>query len=268
MRGQLRSFMLICFCLLLIGLYNLPIARSSKAANDATIVVALQSEPSLQVVPGQHISYTIRVRNTGDGTAELVEVTLPYDHSALDIQDAFFARDDGWVSEISQETIEVSFVDVDKDEDHTVTLLFLVSNQVAEHTVIPMWAGVVWENEDGDEEQGLSNAAPVVIGSTTRTSPHIVVMVEPERGPQGTVFRFASDRFVPNEPMDAWLNTTTLPTDLDLDLRSDGQGRVEVLFASETLPPGPYSLVLYGVDSELTGVGAFIVDPPARQVQP
>jgi hypothetical protein len=38
-------------------------------------------------------------------------------------------------------------------------------------------------------------------------------------------------------------------------------GRVWLDFSSTGLPPGNYSLVVYGARSNLTGVGGFVVQP-------
>ncbi len=261
---RLRAIWLALSVALLFGLSGLSVAPSSHAAEGASVAVTVWPEPSLQAVPGHLLTYRVRAKNFGGGEASRVEVRLPYNQSVLTVQDATF--DDGrtWVSAINDDNIEVTFLDLDKNEQHTAWLVFRVSDVVPMQTVLPMWAAYRWEEDDGDEvENQLSNAAPVVVGPVERTNPNIVMMVEPERGLPGTIFTFTSDRFFPDEEISVWLNTTTLPVDLDLDLRSDAQGRIWLALPRQDLPPGPYSLVFYGSKSGLTGVGAFIVEDPA-----
>jgi hypothetical protein len=255
-----RAGILLLACVLLAALYSTSTARPGSAAERADVAVTLWPTPSLRVTRGSIIAYDIRAKNFGEGEADRVEVTLPYDPQTLTLLDAFFDDNGAWVSAVDRDSVEVTFLDVDKNEEHTGTLLFRVADTVPNGAVISMWAHFGWENDREDEEGKLSNAAPVLVGDSEKTEQHIVLMVDPEHGPSGTIYTFFSDRFGPNEKITGWLNTTVLPEELELDLETDSTGRVQLAFSSHDLPPGPYSLVLYGNRSGLTGVGAFLVD--------
>jgi hypothetical protein len=253
-----RGFGLVLASLLLVSFAAM--AQPGQAAARADVAVTLWPTPSLQVPPGSVLSYEMRLKNYGEGEASRVEVTLPYDPHVLSLIDASFEDERDWVSEVTRSDVEVTFLEMEANDERTAHLFFRVADTVPFGTVIPMWAGFAWENEREDEEGKLSNAAPVLVDEAAKDSPDIVLMVEPERGPRGTVFTFYSDRYGPGEELSGWLNTTTLPKELSLELESDPHGHIWFSLSSHDLPPGPYSLVLHGRRSDLNGVGAFIVE--------
>ncbi len=256
-----RITIVVLVCSLVMMLYGLHATRPGLAASRADVAVAIWPTPSVQVASGHLLVYEVRVKNFGAGRATQVEVNLPYDPQTLTVENAYFSDKSSWVSELDPASIEVTFLNLDEDDTRLGTISFRVASNVPENTVINMWAGFSWENDRADEEGRLSNAAPVVVGSSDISNPHITLLVDPIRGTADTVYSFFSDRFAPNEEMRAWLNTPGLPEAIDLNATTDSRGRIWVRLVSPHLSPGPYSLVLYGSRSELTGVGAFIVEP-------
>jgi hypothetical protein len=100
------------------------------------------------------------------------------------------------------------------------------------------------------------------------------VGVEPEVGPPGTEFFFYADGFEPNEQVGVWINN---PDGSVSSIVSGDQGNIFLQFAdsdgsvdwyttmSPDTPAGYYTMVAQGVESGVTHLIGFIIDPSAAR---
>lgn len=71
----------------------------------AFVTVAQHPTPNVSMRPGSIITHTIVVSNRGEGGAELVLVTMPFNPAAVQVLDATFSRSDAWVSQLLTDTL-------------------------------------------------------------------------------------------------------------------------------------------------------------------
>lgn len=225
----------------------------------ADVAVTIRPEPSIRVARSSQLTYRIFVRNYGTLGADSVVVELPHDPALIDLTN-FAAEGAGdFVSADEPGRTEVTFGPVAAGERRTATLLYVVSGTAPDDTVISVRANYSYEAaEDGG---GRSNWAPVLIGSFSNTSRYVFLAVTPSQAPVGTIVSVFSDRFIPYEPVVAWLDTTTGIEPLEVDLAADAFGRVSFGLPTRDLAPGTYEVVLYGQRSRLTGVSQLVLTP-------
>jgi hypothetical protein len=224
----------------------------------ADIAVAIWPAPSIRVARDGTLAYEIRARNYGDGDAEVIRVTLPYDRRQLTVTGSKFNSPDDWVSELKDDRVSVTFGPLKANKSRAATLYFRVSGSLADNTVLSMRAAYGWS--DGRRDSGgTSNWAPVLVGGGNDSAAWVWTRVDPVGGYAGTTHHFFSDRFIPGEGIITWLNTPDAVEALDLRGQADLMGRAWIDFKSNWRRPGTYSLVLYGARSNLTGVATFYV---------
>jgi hypothetical protein len=226
----------------------------------ADVAVAVWPEPSIAVMQGGQLVYELRVRNYGQGDAERIRVTLPYDRRHMRPIGSRLDRAKGdWVSRLTDTEIEVIFGPLDSQASRVGQLIFQVATPLANDTILELRPSAAWEDAYGDRGPFRSNWAPVLIGRGPATAPWVWAQVTPANGPAGTTHTFVSNRFIPAEGIITWLNTPTGVRELNLRGVADAQGVVQLAFSSAGLSPGSYQMVLYGARSQLTGVVTFTV---------
>lgn len=236
-----------------------PTPTPEPSAPPADVSVTLWPDPSIRAARGDRIAYTLRVTNYGDGTADSTQVTLPYSRQQMVAVGSLFDQEGDWVSELTDSYLQVSFGPLDPDEQRTATLFFRVQQAPPDNAVISMRASYNWD--DGRSGGGWrSNWAPVLVGSFNNSAPWVWVHVEPVSGPVGTIHRFYTDRFIPEEGVYIWLNTPSGVGPLNAVVEADAYGRVTFDYTSAGLAPGTYQLVFYGARSQLTGIETFFVE--------
>jgi hypothetical protein len=232
-----------------------PRPRPQKSAD---VAVTIWATPSIRVARAGTLEYEIRVKNYGEGAAQTTSVSLPYSKQQMLVRDSRFARAGDWISELKEDSVTATFGPIGAGESASGTVVFRVSANLANDTVLSVRAAYTWSDNarDGD---GRSNWAPVLVGSGNDSAPWAWTIVGPTAGAAGTTHRFFSDRFIPSEGIITWLNTPSGVKPLELRGLADGMGRVYLDFKSAGLAPGTYQLVLYGARSALTGVATFDV---------
>lgn len=252
---------LLLMLLLLVGLGSLATPAAGTAAEMKQlppvpdIVVAVQAEPGILVAPGSVLAYHIAVRNHGGKRESYTEVRMPYNPHHLTIIDSQFESSRDVVAELTSNQVVVRFGGMQAREKRFATIFARVSETVPVGTVISMRANY-------GETHVTSNWAPVIVGETNQHSDYIWLSVDPPVGLPGTTHTFCSDRFVPGEKVDPWLNRPDIgaweiPGHPHPEVRDDGT--VCIRFASGGLPHGHYQMVLQGMESKLTGVADFVV---------
>jgi len=243
-----------------------PPTATPEPGEPAEVWVTLRKEPSIRVDRDGTLEYEIYVRNRGDGPADEVRVTLPYDNEQLTYLDADFEDADDFVAEVDENEIVLVFddvegVDANVDEDpRRATITWNVNDLLPIDTVISIRGTVAWDDaRDGGSRR--TNRAPVLVGEASNNSEYVFAEVTPELGQVGTEFTFLSDRFIPDEEVAVWFNTPDGVRALERDLEADDQGVVEFTFSSDGFAPARYEIVVFGLRSKLTAVTEFFVDP-------
>jgi hypothetical protein len=239
---------------------------TEEPGEPAEVWVTLRKEPSIRVDRDDTLEYEIFVRNRGDGPADEVRVTLPYDSDQLTFLDADFEDADDFVEELNEDEVVLVFedvegVDANVDEDpRRATIFWDVNDLLPIDTVISIRGTVAWDDaRDGGDRR--TNRAPVLVGEMSNDSEYVFAEVTPELGQVGTEFAFLSDRFIPDEEVAAWFNTPDGVRALERDLEANDQGVVEFTFSSDGFAPARYEIVVFGLRSKLTAVTEFFVDP-------
>ena len=254
---------LLLVLLLVAGLLTLAAPAPSMATElqqrepAPNIVVAVQAEPGVLVAPGSVLAYHIAVRNHGGKRDSYTDVRMPYNPQHITIIDSAFESSRDVVAELTSEQVVVRFGGMKATEKRFATIFARVAETVPIGTVIPMRANY-------GETHVRSNWAPVVVGQANQHSDYIWLTADPTSGPAGTVHMFCSDRYVPGEKVDPWLNRPDMgaweiPGHPHPEVKDDGS--VCIRFVSGGLPPGHYQMVLQGMESKLIGVVDFVITP-------
>jgi hypothetical protein len=266
----------VVLVLLLIAVAALFSAQPAAAqANEAKVRAVIRPTPSIAVMPGGELVYTLHVRNEGMTDASAVRVNVYYDPTYLSLLGTTFTTDKDWVSSLvsdnpEYEQVTITFSGLNEGESRTADILMQVRETmpngapVPHGTVIQTWARYYWFDPTGQRDYRASNAAPVLVAPYTQHSEFVWMMVDPPAAPAGSTFRFMSDRFLPNEGMVFWLNTSgggTAP--VNQETRVDESGRFTLEYTAEGLAPGTYHMIAFGKNSELTAAVPFTVEPPA-----
>jgi hypothetical protein len=246
--------------LLTVGLYGLHSARQSHASGSADIALTLTPMPNVGVTSGSIISYQLRVRNLSSSSADRVLVHLPYDPTQLRVLDAAFTDPADWVTGVQGDYMMLMFGKVGGHSERTATVRMYVLDGLPVDTVINMWAGYGWDDDNGGGEGYSANAAPVVVEATDISSGAVWMSVDPAAGQTGTLFSFFSDRFAPGEQVTASLNAPYGPQPLNISATADDQGRVWLVFDSAGFPPGEYELVARSERTLLVASAPFTIE--------
>ncbi len=241
-------------------LYGLHAAHTSRADGSADISITLTPDPNVSVTPGSILAYQLRVRNFSSSDAARVLVHMPYDPHQLTVLDAQFTGTEDWVTGVQGDYLTMSFEDVDGNSTRTATIRMLVAEQLPAGSVIYMWAGYGWDDDNGGGEGYSANAAPVVVAEQPVNSGAAWLSVDPQVGPPGTIYSFFSDRFAPGERFSTTLNTPQGTQPLDLQGHADDLGRAWIVFDSTGLVPGSYELVVRSERTEQIAVASFFVE--------
>lgn len=226
----------------------------------ADVSVTLRPNPSIYVQRGGILRHDIRVRNYGAGPAGQVEIMIPYDGAKIVPVNSAFEEEGDFVSELEDNHVTVVFGPLAAGEERSGAIFWSVDETLPDETVISIRGYTTWTDAQGTGSQA-TNWAPVLVGALNESSPYVFVAVTPEAAPQGTILNIYSDRFLPEEPIVAWLNTPDGVRAIEADYTSDSYGRIALALPSAELAPAGYEIVLYGTRSKLTGVQGFTITP-------
>jgi hypothetical protein len=234
---------------------------------EAEVDITLQTIPGIRVARGAVLAYKMRIENHGDETTAYARATLPYDPGYMTVFDAQFENDSDYVYRLEENKVVVHFGVVGKDTSRYAVIFMRVADWIPNDTALNMIVSFDWEDENGN--YGLdhrSNSAPVLIGDYNVTSEYVWAAVSPAQAPAGAQIGFYSDRFVPDERVEMWLqwpDGTRERLSSDLWQTVDHTGRVWLHY-DETggLPPGDYKMILRGEESELKAAPDFSIIAP------
>lgn len=268
---QTLVLVLWALCVSLVALLLQP-HQVHAETQKAIITVSISSSPGIYVVSGGKVSYTIQVKNSGMINATQVSVNLTSSPPLqLQLAGATFDAPRDWIGNIGNgknvDIVTINLSDVKPGNTRTATIDMQVAQDIPIGRRINMWTSYTWVDALGKRGEDAGNAAPVVVGYTSADSQYVWLRVDPLRDSASTRFEVFSDRFMPGETINVWLQTTggSLPLPLPTLPIADMQGQISFVFRNPDLLPGTYQLVARGSSSDLVGIATFTVEEtPAR----
>jgi len=243
----------------------LPTARPALADEEAEVEIVLSANPTIHVAPGQTLAYKLRIENHGNSTMAYARARLVYDQQYLTLTNTMFQHGDDYIEGIGN-TIDIYFDEVGKDAARFAVLYLRVADHTPLGTVLNARIDYIWEDRDGNYDlDELSNIAPVVVHSFNLSSEFVWMALDPQQAPQGTQVNAYSNRFLPGERVQPYLQ---LPDGsrrmLSERLRQTvtKSGEVWLHIESGDIAPGSYKMILRGEHSDFEGVADFTVLPP------
>jgi hypothetical protein len=251
----------------------LPIIRGFEPPPaEPQLNVWLRATPSSGVTPGEVLTIQINIENTGNAANGRFNVYLPYNRNQLEVigSDTSAANGD-WVSSVTNNWVTVTFGGASAGSGRVAYVYFRVRPTAAIGSLVQIQA-------EYDCPGGCrTNTVRVEVRSdNSQPGDQITLAVTPDRGLPGTCHVFSTDQFRPREGVSTWLNTPTGVEALSLVGTTDAAGAISLRFCSNGRPLGDYSLVVFGTQSQITGIGPFrvqstsdfTVPPPVTYVAP
>lgn len=245
---------------LLIGLTTALPRTASAAISAPDVVVVIHPTPSLRAQRGGVLDVTINVANNTKDPATALSIAIPLDSRVVSLANSRFEERGDWVSSSAPDRVVVTFGVVKSSRARSAQISLRVSPDAAPDAVVALRGSYTWSRPYGKAGgSGVTNWSPVLVGATAEDSAYVWVGATPAVGVAADRYRFFSDRFMPGEVVNAWVNTQDGVRPLDGQLLALSDGSVRVDIAGSELGPGAYSMVFYGNTSGLTGVVGFIV---------
>jgi hypothetical protein len=145
--------------------------------------VTLWPDLSIRAARGGIVAYAIRVTNYGDGKADRIEVTLPFNRQHLSLANVTPDVSKGdWVSGASDTRVDVTFGPLDEGATRTGTVFFRINGTLATDTVLDMRVRFSWDDARGDHDGAGSNWAPVLVGGGNDSALYVWLKVDPASG--------------------------------------------------------------------------------------
>ncbi|HMQ32629.1 MAG TPA: hypothetical protein PKD53_18000 [Chloroflexaceae bacterium] len=241
-----------------------------RPERSADVAVTVRARPSILVRPGNLITYTFTLRNTGDAQASETRVTMPFNpNQVTPIATSLSSRSGDWLSELGRDRYTVTFGPLGRGAERSGQVVVRVNGGLpvrpADPVILDARARYTWRDGNTGGER-RSNWAPVVVGAGSTHGDFVWVRVSPDRGPIGTTHVFFSNRFLPGERVSAWVNVNRGAGGvraLSLAGTANALGEVELRLRSTDpspdLPRGTHQIVLAGQRSGLQGVVDFVV---------
>lgn len=227
--------------------------------DSSSTLVSVSTNPNISVQPGGIFTCTILVRNIGEGDADNVTATMPFDPAKVQVVDAAFSQDTAWVSQLNGDNLVFETGRI-QENGGVVTATVRLRALPGVPAGAGLGARVTIKGNGVEVERERSNLVPLVVGTTSVNQPFYPLAVAPASAPAGSNFTFASTIFIPNEPVTFWYNTPTGASFEITRVDADDEGTVnETFISAPDLPGGTYTMVAYGNWSKLTATTTFVV---------
>lgn len=251
-----RALLMLSLLTLLLLVPAVPAA----AGRPADVVLVLLPVPNVSVTPGGIITYEIKLQNGGRGEARRVLVEMPYDPQLVEVVDARFEQLGDGVGSAGPDRVRMSFERLQGNGSvRKAYLRMRVRPDVLIGTVINMWAGYGWDGANGGKAGMSSNAAPVLVLNEDLAYPTVWMAVDPAQAPAGTLFQFYTNRLLPGERTVVELIAPYGTSRFDQREVVNARGEFWFKVRSDRLPPGSYTLTVFGLRSNLTAAVNFEV---------
>jgi streptogramin lyase len=229
----------------------------------ANVCVALWQDPDKAVAPGEIFTYTLRVQNTGPGTAYSTGVRMDLDPN-VEVLDFRSPDSRIYVDYVDDSAVSVRFQNLSSGSGTHAEIIARVRPGAAAGTVIISQATGFWD-DTRIHRTSRSNTVTLKVGPTENAHTHGLrqpLRVTPE-GPvaAGTTLTFRGDFFCQEEAISFWLN---LPGgDVVVPAVATGRSNMAGIMVKEldttVLAPGTYTLVAHGWCSTVEGIGTFTI---------
>ncbi|KAB8141794.1 DUF11 domain-containing protein [Chloroflexia bacterium SDU3-3] len=224
----------------------------SRHHHRATMGVVQRAQPSGAVRTGEQLTYTIVVRNHGQGSSQTTRATLGLDPALVQLLSASFSRGDSWVREASASQVTLSFGPMRPGDTLTATVVLQVLPTAPVGATIGGRLTTSWDDA-ADGGAGQSNLAQVTVAEQAASAPAATLAIATADGG----LRIRAQGFIPGEPVALWANTTGGAVAELPRTAADDEGALDATLAPATLAPGSFaSLVAHGVWSGTELVGA------------
>jgi hypothetical protein len=229
----------------------------------AFVTVSTRVQPSGTVAIGSLVSYRVEVSNNGDASASSARVNFDYSGDLIELIDVSFSGE-GFVTERGSSSISFKTGKLLRDGGSvTAVIRARVRSTAQVNAVIRSSTDYSYSDNTGGGG-GNGNSTSVTVSATTSTGPEqLVVAPNPPRPRQGEPVSFDSgedEGFAPREELAVWYNAPDGSVVAVGRIRADQHGRARFQFDTTGLVPGDYSMVIYGLWTDLTGVGPFTIE--------
>jgi uncharacterized repeat protein (TIGR01451 family) len=234
--------------------------QPTTTAAETTLVTVVQRTNKAAVAPGGTVALTIVAVNRGDERASNAIITLPIDPALVAVVDVTKTSAQAWVSANTPGQLVLQTGPLASNGGTVTFAVELVfSNQAATGSIYAPRLEYRW-SRGANGSSGTSNLLSISVSSQEQLASNAVFVADPTRGSATTLRRFSSAIFAPYEPVAFWY-TTPAGANMPLEqITARADGSIVVSFDPAGLTPGTYTLVAYGVWSELTAAGTFIIE--------
>jgi hypothetical protein len=236
-----------------------PTKKPARKQESAFVTVALHPEPALSSRSDGVLAWSLVATNRRGGGAESVAVTLPFDPDMVQVLDVQFDHKDGWVSDVTSETLTLHTGRIDRagrsGNTRTVQILLAARAPIPNGTLLGERPLVRWE--------GGKSTGPLPVWTWQQDEqghPRYPLDIAPGRASAGAGHTLHSALFVPNEPIWLWYH---MPDGRVVDLGNhdaNAHGVFDMRFETLGLLPGAYPVVVYGQWSGRTVAGTVTVE--------
>lgn len=237
------------------------VERVAPIERRAFVTASTRVQPSGSVAIGGLLTYRVEVRNSGDASASGVSVSFGFSGDLIEIVDVGVGGG-GFVNERGTNSLSFRIDRLERDGGSaSATIRARVRAGAPVGAVISSSTSFGYGDARGGGSGG-SNGTSVTVAAASANGPErVAVSPNPPRAPSGEPVAFDSgESFAPGEELAVWYNAPDGSVVAVGRVSADKRGRVRFIFDTRSLVPGDYSMVLYGLWTDLTGVGPFAIE--------
>lgn len=258
-------------------------AAATPNANDGRSVnLHITVQPSA-TAPGASFTDAIMVTNVGQNSANDVQVTVPFDPSAVQLLSVQFDQPSSWVTSVGPSEFQAHLGGIGGDGQN-VQMIANFANLPGHTPTNALPSSIAYRfSDNGKTHSGTINTELLPAQALTVAQPASMNMTVTTGG----MLPITSAIFAPGEAVAFWYNTpdgqalplyihngkittehqhkvqladgTTHERNNGAYLSADAQGAISAPLSASGLEPGDYSLVAHGTSSSATAVITFQV---------
>jgi hypothetical protein len=239
-----------------IGAFELQSKISNQASSDLIPQFRISPDREGSTDPTTEITFSFKVKNIGQGTANSLRVELPIDPSLV-VGYGSFADPRVWVSAVTSNKVVVSLPPLAYNQEVSGKVVFRPSPSATPGSKISLKYLLRFDDPAGAGKTLLSNGQSFTFAASSRdASGGTVQYLTPDVATAnvGDNLVVVGEFFLPDEFVSAWY-TDSNGQGVALGMfRADSNGKSSLTLATKNLAAGSYVVVLYGNRSEVTGI--------------
>jgi hypothetical protein len=281
--ARLASAGLIAAIGLAVGGAGVAAAAERPSANDGrTVNLHIMVQPSA-AAPGASFTDAITVTNVGQNSARDVQISVPFDSSAVQLLGVQFNQPGVWVTSVAPNEFQAHLGGIGGNgQDVQMSVSFAELSGNAPTSALPSSIGYRY-SDNGQTHSGTINTELLPAQAVAVAQPASASMTVTTGG----TLPINSAIFAPDEAVALWYNTpdgqalplyirsgqittehqhkeqlangTTREQNNGAYLSADAQGALAAPFSTSGVEPGLYTLVAHGTSSSATAVISFQV---------